>query len=621
LLTKATIALLMIAGSAWPARQPFTPDDLWNWRTPSDAQISPDGRWVVYVEGWNDQSHDAPWTNLRMISSDGKIRGQVTDGPWRDIHPRWSPDSTHVAWVSDRGGVTRIWVVEWGRTPAVPSELQVGMPAKPESFAWSPEGDRIAFTASEPSRPAPAPWAPPEILANLWPRESRVQLFVVKTTSGDPRKIATNQRDLRGEPAWTPNGQSILTAAADGQIYAIRVSDGTARQLTHTSARNEHPIPSPDGNRIAWLATADSHQSYAVRRLFAMNADSSRVKELSGSLDRDASFPQWSSDSRTVYFLADDQGATHIYAARGDGTVRQVTKAPERLRGFSLADNGRAAAVRSTALDPTAVVTFAVDQPSEPARLAGFNEALLAEREAGAVEEIHYDSGGHSIQAWLVKPPGFDPKKQYPLLIDVRDFPRSPYGFEFQLRAQMFAGQGFVVLCANPRGTPGYGETFGNLLPSRFPGDDADDLLRGVDFAVAKGYIDAHRLMLSGGLLAAWMIGHTDRFHSAAASQAIADWVTNVGTAPDGPHRAAAWMGAMPWDDPDQYVKHSPLFSAQGFHTPTLVLGGDRDPQSDLLYFALQARRVESYLVRLPDSRGPSVKVFELKSLLSWFGR
>ena len=139
----------------------------------------------------------------------------------------------------------------------------------------------------------------------------------------------------------------------------------------------------------------------------------------------------------------------------------------------------------------------------------------MAERDLGAIEEISTPSGGKTIQGWIVKPPAFDAAKKYPLLVDIDDAPRRMCGDDFRLRAQIFAARGFVVLCANPRGTPGYGEEFGNLIRSRFPGDDFDDIMRGVDYLISKGTIDPARLSISGGLLAAWAIGHTERFHAA----------------------------------------------------------------------------------------------------------
>jgi acylaminoacyl-peptidase len=296
-----------------------------------------------------------------------------------------------------------------------------------------------------------------------------------------------------------------------------------------------------------------------------------------------------------VYFLADDRGATRVYAARNDGSVRPVTNAPERLRGFSLADNGRAVAVRQTSAAPGELVTFRwTCPPSRETR--GRQRGPVRGTRPQAIEEIS------SLPA--ARPSGLDcqtarvrRREKYPLLVDIDDAPRRMCGDDFRLRAQIFAARGFVVLCANPRGTPGYGEEFGNLIRSRFPGDAFDDIMRGVDYLISKGTIDPARLSISGGLLAAWAIGHTERFRAAVVRHAIADWLTDVAHAPDGVYRAAAWMGAMPWDDPDQYVKHSPIYFAGNFRTPTLVLASDPDPGAEELYFARQARKVDSALV------------------------
>jgi acylaminoacyl-peptidase len=462
--------------------------------------------------------------------------------------------------------------------------------------------------------------------------DARVQLFVIPAAGGTPRAQPLGDPkgdlDIRGEPAWMPDGRAILVSAGTppdaahaldgGDLYAVSTTGGAPRQITRHPGPDEAPVPSPDGSRIAWLAREPKAQSYVTTRLCVANADGSRAKVLAGTLDRDASLPQWSNESRTVYFLADDRGATHVYAARNDGSVRQVTKAAERLRGFSLADNGRAVTVRETSTASAELVMFPVDLPAKPVTLAAANTALLAGRDAGAVEEIQYPSGGKTIQGWIVKPPAFDATRKYPLLLHVDDAPRRMCGGEFRLPAQIFAARGFVVLCANPRGTPGYGEEFGNLIRSRFPGDDFDDLMGGVDHLIAKGYIDPARLSISGGLLAAWAIGHTDRFRSAVVRHAVADWLTDVAHAPDGIQHAAAWMGAMPWDDPQKYVQHSPVYFAGNFRTPTLVLAGDNDPGAEELYFALQARKVDSALVRLGEEERPSRVILEWEAMLGW---
>jgi acylaminoacyl-peptidase len=387
--------------------------------------------------------------------------------------------------------------------------------------------------------------------------------------------------------------------------------DSTARRLTADANRNEDPLPSPDGAKIAWMATDSGLHSYSLRKLYVMNADGSHIKLLAGALDRDATHPQWSSDSRTVYFLADDSGSTHVFASRADSTVRQVTRAIERLRGFSLADNGHAVTVRLTG-QSVEVVEFPVDLPPPTANvLAAPMAQLLAGRETAAAEEIRFPSAGKSIQGWVIKPPQFDSARKYPLLLDIADAPRRMFGPEFSWRAQIYAAGGWVVLRVNPRGAPGYGEEFGRLLPTRYPGDDAEDLLAAVDFVAAKGYVDAARIAVNGGLLTAWLIGHSDRFGAAVARRSIVDFTLEAG-------RAAPWMGAMPWEDPDQYVRHSPIYFAQNWKTPTLVLAGDPDPQSDEFYMALQQRKVRSAMMRVPDRGKPSGEILELETALGW---
>jgi dipeptidyl aminopeptidase/acylaminoacyl peptidase len=601
--------------------RPFTPADLWEWREIRDARINPDGDMAVYAERFADRASDTFQSRLWLAPADGSARRPLTSAGASDTEPRWSPDGSHVAFLSNRSGAPQIFTcsVKPGATPV---QLTRG-DATPLALAWSSDGRSIAYTARV-AEPMPgATWAPPALLPQL--RAPHTRLFVIPASGGDARAIPLGNLEPEGEPAWTPDGRSLLAALTapfdpehpleGAEIYSLRLPDFTLRRITNHPGPDTNPVPSPDGSRIAWLSREPSPQSYVVAKLWVANPDGSRARALAGALDRDPVQPAWSSDSRTVYFLADDRGETRVWAARNDGSARIVLSAP-RLRDFTLADSGRAVAVRA----PEELVTFPVDVAGMPVVLAAPNRELLADRAMGPVEAFQYTAGTNTIQAWVTRPPGFDAARKHPLLLAVDDAPRRMCGSEFRLRSQVLAGAGMIVLCANPRGTPGYGEAFGNLIHTGLPGDDFDDWMAGVEAMASKPYVDPARLSIEGGLVAAWAIGHTARFHAAVARRPIVDFALDVAIASDGRQRASAWMGAMPWADPEQYWKHSPLYYAGQFRTPTLIVAGEHDAAADELYFALQARKVESALVRIGEER-PGDLVLEMEAALAWLKR
>ncbi len=392
---RGVLLTLLLACRAF-AGQPFGVEDLWLWRSLSDPRISSDGRWVAYVETWNDRDAGAARSAIWLASADGQTHRRLADG----TAPRFSPD-----------------------------------------------GSRIAFT--------------------------------------------------------TPDG-----------AFEISTAGGSARPLSGAEARRiwpssqlESAVTSPDGRKVAFLARDPKPRKYVIRKLCVRNADGSNVRPLSGALDRDAASPQWSSDSRTVYFLADDRGSTHVYAARNDGTLRQVTSAPERLSGLSVADNGRAVSVTSG----MELISFSVFDAADRVTLAAPNREWLSTREFVPVEKVAYESAGWNIDAWITRPVSRAALHPALLLTD------AACGEGFDLRSQILASAGFIVFCANPRGTPGNGEEFGNLLPTRDPADAFDDLMRGVDFLIAKAGVDPKRIFISGGTLAAWAMLHSDRFAAALA--------------------------------------------------------------------------------------------------------
>jgi dipeptidyl aminopeptidase/acylaminoacyl peptidase len=339
----------------------------------------------------------------------------------------------------------------------------------------------------------------------------------------------------------------------------------------------------------------------------------------------------WASDGSGVYFLAGEKGTTSLYFASLDGKVRKVLEGPHVLSGFSLAKNGQVATVRSSFKEPGVLVTFNLRDPTTMKKLVDVNEDVLAGVTLGDVEELWFTSSdGWKIQGWLIKPAEFDPTKKYPMVLWIHGGPWAMYTVAFNWAFQNFAANGYAVLYTNPRGSTGYGQDFVNGIQYAYPGKDYDDLMAGVDAALAKGWIDERNLFVcggsGGGVLTAWIVGHTDRFAAAVSMRPVTNWHSFVGTT-DGPNWYYQFR-AFPWEDPMEYALRSPLHYVANVKTPTMIMTGEADlrtpiGQSEEFYRALKMLKKDTLLVRMPEEyhgwRRPSHQLAQQLYLLAWF--
>src|SRR5690606_17200131 len=193
------------------------------------------------------------------------------------------------------------------------------------------------------------------------------------------------------------------------------------------------------------------------------------------------------------------------------------------------AAGGTLAYTRGTALRPADI---AVHDGRRSRVLTDLNRDALDHKQLGAGEErwVTSSAGGRRIQAWVVKPPGFDPSRKYPLLLEIHGGPHADYGPRFAPETQLYASAGYVVLYVNPRGSSSYGEEFANLIRHDYPGRDYDDLMSAVDAVLAEGYVDADNLFVTGGsgggVLTAWIVGHTQRFRAAVVAKPVINWIS-----------------------------------------------------------------------------------------------
>jgi len=271
-------------------------------------------------------------------------------------------------------------------------------------------------------------------------------------------------------------------------------------------------------------------------------------------------------------------------------------------------------------------------------RLSHFNDELLAGLDLAPPEEIVYKSfDGRPIEAWVQKPPGFDPQRKYPLILNIHGGPHAAYGYTFDHEFQWMAAEGYVVLYPNPRGSSSYGEEFGNVIQYRYPGDDAKDLLAGVDELVRRGYVDPKRLAVTGGsgggVLTNWIVGHDDRFAAAAAQRSIAGWADFWYDA-DFSLFTPSWFKGAPWEDPADYAARSPITYVTKVKTPLMLIEGEADyrtpPASggEQMFRALKYLKRPVVMVRFPGETHELSRsgrrwhrVERLRHIVGWFDK
>jgi dipeptidyl aminopeptidase/acylaminoacyl peptidase len=626
----------------------------------SDPQISPDGGQIIYTRRWIDKVNDRRESALWIMNADGSKNRYLVDGS----SASWSPDGTRIAYLA-RGEPkgTQIFVRWMDAEGAITQVTRVE--ETPGSIRWSPDGRTIAFTmlvperdtwtVKLPGRPEGARWTEgPRIIDRLNYRRDRVgfledgyrHVFVVPADGGTPRQLTSGDYDhgggFGGAIDWMPDGRAIVFSGLreedadyiwrESEIYEVSVADGTIKQLTQRRGPDGSPAVSPNGRLIAYTGYDFTDDTYIDSKLYVMNRDGSDPRLLTAELDRTPRNLMWSSDSRTVYFNIDSEGTRNLYAASLDGRVQKLTDGAHMLSVGDIDRNGRAVGVLTSYHEPGDVVSFNVRRPSQITQLTFVNDDILNHIELGEIEEIWYSSvDDFRIQGWIVKPPDFDPSKKYALILQIHGGPHAMYNVGFSFSQQEHAANGYVVLYTNPRGSSGYGSAFGNAIKRAYPGNDFDDLIRGVDEVIARGYIDERNLFVyggsGGGVLTAWIVGHTDRFAAASSNYPVIDWLSFVGTT-DG----ASWyrnFDKFPWEDPSEHLHRSPLMYAENVKTPTMLMTGVNDlrtpiSQTEEFYMALKVQKVPTVMLRFNDewhgtSSRPSNSMRSQLYMRSWF--
>jgi len=631
--------------------------------TAGDPQISPDGSQLLFTKSWAEPGEANSRSAVWIADANGGNQRVFTDEGKRSSQARWSPDGSRVAFVSDRGAFgNAIFVMPVEGGEAIELARHRGGIG---GLAWSPDGTTLAYTSAfdpdDPDDNGPDKDAAPRVRVvrrydykqdnRGFLNDVRQQVWLVGSDDSGKRKLTSELVDFE-HPQWSPDGMALaaripLRNNMGAQIGVIDAQTGAVTRVGADDGAVGVWAWSPNGSAIVFAGDTEQTWQYD---LFLYDVASKIVERLTDDLpvQPDAGFPTVSPPSQPVWL---DEETVLLHAFRGGSSglyrfdIETRTLTPTHdfgavHSGLTL-DRGSGAVYQSASslasmgqivkhALPSATSTVIVDPNAEQ-----FSKTPMAAWETFTIER-----NGYEIDAWVLKPPGFDPGKRYPMVLDIHGGPNSWYGPGFMPVPQALAGAGFVVVYSNPRGSGSYGREFTQQVIQDWGGEDYLDLMAVADHASAFPWVDETRLGVYGysygGFMGSWVIGHTDRFEAAVIGAPVVDLVSFYGTADIGYFFGPLQMGAKSDENPEEYRFRSPItyLTSDRKTPPVLIVHGEADDrvpigQGEQLFMTLNQNGAEVEFVRYPNGSHASVtrtgypahRKDYLERVVDWFER
>jgi dipeptidyl aminopeptidase/acylaminoacyl peptidase len=661
------IVSLAYAHVAQTARRPLKLDDMARLRSVGDPQISPDGQWVAYVVGTTDVKEDKSNSHIWMINIDGSNDRQITFSQSSESSPRWSPDGKYLSFTSSRPGPgkargNQVWLLDRSGGEAMQlTELK----GRLQGHEWSPDSKRLALVIGDPDpdadpEPSPQPSATPRVPKPividryrfkqdgqgylLKGRQTYIYLFDIATKKLE--RLTKSKWD-ESSPAWSPDGTRIafMSNHSDdpdrdpaAQLYVADAPPGaTEKQLTPAATRagRSRPEWSPDSKWIAFIEGDEmKYGAYSMDHLALVSADGSSAPtrlKAAEDLDRAVALPKFSADGKSIRFLVtDDRSVYPVKANLSGGAVEKLLKPPVAISNWNFA-GGKAVVTSGGNAKPNELHVW---EGNSLRQLTKQNDALLAELDLGATEEIGFQSkDGTQVNGLLTYPVGYVKGTRVPLLLRIHGGPNSQDQHSFSLERQMFSANGYAVLAVNYRGSSGRGQKFSRSIFADWGNYEVQDLLAGVDHVVKIGVADPDRLGVGGwsygGILTDYLIATDNRFKAATSGAGTAFTVSFYGTDQyiiQYDHEIGPPWNPKAWET---YILVSyPFLHADRIQTPTLFLGGERDfnvpiEGSQQMYQALRSLGIDTQLIIYPNEnhgiQRPSYQRDRMERYLAWY--
>ena len=571
-----------------------------------NPQISPDGKRVVYEvsrTNWEDNAFERDLWIADTSAGDGH---QLTASKKSSTNAAWSPDGKWIAFLSDRPGQIsgtpegkkQVYVISAdGGEARQLTKVETGV----NDFAWSPDSKRLAFAAEDPESKAmkdrKAKYGEYDVvhadysMAHLWTLELPAS---ESETLPEPKRLTEGTAFSVGDFAWSPDGTRIafsaqrdpdLISSETADIYVVGAGGGKVNKIVSTPGPDTNPQWSPDGKQIAYeTAGGSKYFFYTNMKIAVVDAEGGTPRVLTDAFDEDPGLIGCADDG--IYFAAEQKTYAHLFR------LNPATKAIEKLSSpghlsafsFSFSKDYKHVAYRAALENEYPEIYATSVAPWQPKKLTALGDQLK-EFKIARREVISWKSGdGTVIEGVLLKPPDFDPKKKYPLLVVIHGGPtgvdQAIVNADRYYPVERFVAKGALVLRPNYRGSAGYGEKFRSLNVRNLGVGDYADVISGVDSLIAKGFVDKDRVgsmgWSEGGYISAFITASSDRFKAVSVGAGISDWVTYYVNTDITPF-TRQYLHATPWDDPEIYKKTSPITYIAKARTPTLIQQGEND--------------------------------------------
>jgi dipeptidyl aminopeptidase/acylaminoacyl peptidase len=652
-------------------------EDLYRIDLISTPRLSPDGQFVIYSQSRIERKTEKKYSNLWRVSTASGAPQQFTYGDQHDGQPCWSPDGHTLAFLSDRGDKEKPAQIYLISMDGGEAHKLTDIPGEIRSFDWSPDGKQLLCTVvkldkEELERQKDETKKKLGVVRREIDRvfykldgygylpHERTHLWLVDARSGKAKQLTDHAVFDEAHPAFSPDGRWIVFISNRSEnpdfhpdyidLYVMPAAGGKLRKIETPMGEKHFPVFSPDGKWIAYFGHEGEGLDYKNESLWVVPAAGNvPARNLTAACDLHASMdaigdcgspeemlPTWSADGQRLYFQVTYHGAVQLKSVKMDGSDLQDVIAQEGMVGtyqFS-PDEQKLFYFFGKQDDPCQL--YWLDLETKKTRPLTNVNPWLKRIDLGQVREVWYKGADkNDLQGWILTPPGFNPKKKYPAILEIHGGPQVQYSYSFMHEFYYFASHGYVVFFTNPRGGRGYGEEHTKAIYDSWGDRDYADLMAWTDLVEKEPYIDKNRIGVTGGsyggYMTLWVVGHTTRFQAAVSQRCVSNFISMWGSSDFNWVFEQGWGGKPPFENLEHYWDRSPMKYMANVRTPTKVIHNEGDmrcpiEQSEQAFVALKRLGVPTEFVRFPDefhglSRTGRTdrRIERLNHILSWF--